>query len=103
MSDQDAFERILAALYDAMLDDADWPTTSASIDEACGVKGNALIVSGSPTDDVRVLFAQAYYRGRSRQDWGRQYLTRYHPIDHRLGISRQADLVRLVLSVTELR
>ena len=36
MSDQDAFDRILATLYDAMLNDASWPTASALIDEACG-------------------------------------------------------------------
>ena len=28
MSDQDAFERILASLYEAMLDDTHWPATS---------------------------------------------------------------------------
>ena len=39
MSDQDAFERILASLYDAMLDDVHWPSTSALIDEACGSTG----------------------------------------------------------------
>ena len=32
MSDQDAFERILASLYDAMLDDTRWPGASALID-----------------------------------------------------------------------
>ena len=42
MSDQDTFERILASLYDAMLNDAHWPATSALIDEACGLQGNAL-------------------------------------------------------------
>ena len=57
MSDQDAFERILASLYDAMLDDAEWPATSALIDEACGTVGNALLVGKGPPDDVRVLFA----------------------------------------------
>ena len=29
MSDQDAFARILASLYGAMLDDTRWPATSA--------------------------------------------------------------------------
>ena len=33
MSDQDRFERILEALYDAMLDDARWPAASALIDD----------------------------------------------------------------------
>ncbi len=37
MSGHDAFERILASLYDAMLDDVHWPTTTALIDEACGL------------------------------------------------------------------
>ena len=53
MSDQDAFERILASLYDAMLDDAEWPATSALIDEACGTVGNALLVGEGPPADIR--------------------------------------------------
>ena len=39
MSGQEAFERILASLYEAMLDDRHWPATSALIDEACGLTG----------------------------------------------------------------
>ena len=39
MSEQSAFERIVASLHDAMLDDSHWPATSALIDEACGVDG----------------------------------------------------------------
>ena len=34
-------KRILALLHDAVLDDARWPATSALIDEACGMTGNA--------------------------------------------------------------
>ena len=37
MSGHDAFERILASLYDAMLDDVHWPATTALIDAACGI------------------------------------------------------------------
>ena len=48
MSNQDAYERILASLYDAMLDDTHWPATSALIDEACGLTGNALLVAEGP-------------------------------------------------------
>ena len=48
MSDQDAFERILAALYDAMLDESLWPATSALIDAACGMQGNALMIRAGP-------------------------------------------------------
>ena len=72
-----------------MLDDTHWPATSALIDEACGIQGNALVVSGGPKDDIRVLFAQAYYRGQLREDWVREYLGTYHPIDERVPRVRQ--------------
>ena len=49
MSDRDAFERSMASLYDAMLDDTRWPVASALIDEACGLTGNGLVV-GDPAD-----------------------------------------------------
>ena len=81
MSDQDAFERILASLYDAMLDATLWPATAALIDEACGLQGNALAVGEGPKDDVQVSSAGIYYRGERREDYEREYLTVYHPID----------------------
>ena len=48
MSEQDAFDRILAAAHDAMLDETRWPATSALIDEACGLTGNGLMVGEGP-------------------------------------------------------
>ena len=96
MSDQDAFERILASLYDAMLDDALWPATSALIDEACGMQGNALLVGEGPKDDVRALFLGLYYRGERREDWEREYLDIYHPIDESVQRFRQLPASRLV-------
>ena len=64
MSGHDAFERILTSLHEAMLDDVHWPTTTALIDEACGLTSNALLVGEGPKDDLRVLFAGLYYRGQ---------------------------------------
>ena len=84
MSDQDAFERILASLYDAMLDDTLWPATSALIDEACGTQGNGLVVSAGPQGAVQTLSAGLYYRGQRRADLERNYFESYHPIDERL-------------------
>ena len=101
MSDQDAFERILAALHDAMLDGAEWPATSALIDEACGIQGNALLVGTGLPDDVRVLFAQALYRGQLREDLMCDYLAHYHPSDERVPRVRQLPDSRLV-HITEL-
>ncbi len=54
MSEPPTVERILASLYDAMLDDTHWPATSALIDEACGIAGNALMVGEGPQDDIRL-------------------------------------------------
>ena len=90
MTDQDAFERILASLHVAMLDDTCWPATSALIDEACGLKGNALWVGEGPMGDRRVLACGSYYRGLRRTDLEREYLEVYHPINE--AVPRQLQL-----------
>ena len=89
MSEQAAFERILTSLYDAMLDDTHWPATSALIDEACGIAGNALMVGEGPQDDIRVTFVELYYRGQRRPDLEREYLDVYHPINEGIPRLRQ--------------
>lgn len=81
---QGARERILSSLYDAMLDDARWPATSALIDDAVGLTGNGLAVVDGPKNDMRVGFVGLYYRGRRRQDLEREYLELYHPTDERI-------------------
>ena len=53
MNHRDAFERILASLYDAMLDDTRWPAATALIDETCGLTGNGILVAEGPKDDLR--------------------------------------------------
>ena len=89
MSEPPVFERILASLYDAMLDDTRWPATSALIDEACGVLGNALLVGEGPPDDIRVTFVGLYYRGLRRPDLEREYLKLYHPSNEGIPRLRQ--------------
>lgn len=74
MTDQAAFERILALLNGAMLDDAHWPAASALIDEVCGLSGNAIMVGDGPKEAVRVGFVGLYYRGQRREDFEREYL-----------------------------
>ena len=101
MSDQDAFERILRSLYDAMLDDTRWLATSALIDEACGITGNALLVGEGPKDDIRALFVGLCYRGQRRTDLECEYLEVYHPIDERVPRVRRLPDGRLV-HVTDL-
>ena len=96
MNNQDAFERILASLYNAMLDETRWPATSALIDEVCGSTGNGLMVAEGPKNDVRGLFVGLYYRGQRREDLEREYLENYHSIDERVPRFRQLSVSRLV-------
>ena len=83
MTEQDAFERILAALYESMLDDSRWPATSALIDEVCGLTGNTLLAAEGPKPDMRVRFVGIYDRGQRRLDLERDYLENYYAIDER--------------------
>ena len=86
MSDQDAFDRIVAALYDAMLDGAYWPVASALIDEACGLHGHVLAVGGGLDDELqgRCGFVGLYQRGQRLVDLEREYFERYFPLDERV-------------------
>ena len=96
MSDEDAYQRILASLSDAMLDDSHWPATSALIDEACGLTGNAVLVGEGPKDDMRVLTVGFYSRGQRHEELEREYLEVYHPIDERVPRVRRLPDSRLV-------
>ena len=96
MNTQDAVARILASLYDAMLDETRWPATSALIDEACGLTGNGLMVGEGPKDDVRALWVGLYARGQRREDLEREYLDTYHARDERVPRFRQLPVRRLV-------
>ena len=96
MGEQDAVERILASVYDAMLDDTRWPQASALIDEACGMTGNTLLVGEGPKDDVRVLVVWGYLRGQRCEDLERDYLENYHSTDERVPRFRQLLDSRLV-------
>ena len=96
MSDQVVFERTLASLHDAMLDDTHWPATSALIDEACGLTGNTILIGEGSKTDIRVNCIGLYYRGQRRTDLERWYLEEYHPIDERIPRFRQLPDSRLL-------
>ena len=85
MDPDDAFERILAAVYQATLDDARWPATSALIDEACGLAGSGLTVGEGVCGAAVIHFARYLYRGESRQDLAREYLDVHYPHDAGMG------------------
>ena len=90
MPGRNAFDRIVASLHEAALDDSRWPTTSALIDEACGIEGNCIAIGEGPPDDVRVNCVGLHYRGQHREDLEREYLEFYHPIDEGVARGRRA-------------
>ena len=97
MSQQDAFDRIVASLHDAALDDARWSAASALIDEAFRTKGNMLVFGdGQFHDDVAILMARFCYRGRRDQDLEREYFRAYYPRDERVPRIRQLPDSKLV-------
>ena len=83
VDDRDPFQRILDALYDAMLDGTRWRGVSAMIDEACGLTGNGLMVRDAPLDDGPVVIYWVYCRGHPREEDVRDYIENYHPTDER--------------------
>ena len=89
MSDQDKFERVLAALHEAMLDDTLWPATSALIDDACGMVGNSLLIREGSQDDSPVFLVGFYYRGERYENWEREYMDLYYPINEGIPRFRQ--------------
>ena len=101
MNERDAFQRLLVSLHEAVLNPDLWPTTSALIDEAVAVKGNALLIAQSVAPDAPILFAAGYYRGERRPDLERQYVEDYHPWDERVPRLRRLPDGKLV-HVTQL-
>ena len=85
MSQYDMVNRVLVSLREAMLDDAHWPTTSGLIDDACGIKGSALVVgSGHSQADGQILFGRFCEHGQRYEDRERSYFRDYFPHDERV-------------------
>ena len=100
MSQSDAFDRVLASLND----DALWPSTTALIDEACGLTGNSLVVGKHSANDARIYFARFCYRGQRRPDMENEYFTVYYPRDERVSRIRglpDSELVRITELYTD--
>ena len=79
-SEQEKFERILASLHEAALDDTRFPTASALIDDALGVHGNCLGLGDAPSgDDIRICYAGFFYHGQRRRECGTRVPRRLLP------------------------
>ena len=85
MNQSSAFDRVLALLHDATLNDDDWPGTSALIDAVCGIKGNFLTFADGPAPaDAKIYIAWFYYRGERRPAFEKKYFADYYPLDERV-------------------
>lgn len=91
VSAENSFERTLAALHGAALDDARWLSAAALVNEACRVRGHALLfVEGSSVQDGRAFLMRFCYGRERREDWERTYLRDY--LEHDPRVRRVAEI-----------
>ena len=84
MGQRERFERVVASLREAELDDALWPVASADLDHACGMWGNHLaVIRGDRRDNAEFLFGKLYKRGEPDDELERRYVVDYFAIDER--------------------
>ena len=97
MSDPEVFERMLASIHEATLDDSQWPAAAALIDRLCGSKGNILVFGqGASSEDVDIFFTRGCSGGERHEEAEREYIEVYHPHDERLPRLRQLPDSRVV-------
>ena len=84
MSERDAFDRVVALLHEATLDDACWPTASSLIDDVLRAKGNSLAFSeGTREKGIRIYYAGFFRHGQRFRELEREYFGVYHHRDER--------------------
>ena len=102
MSEEEAFDRILASLHEVALDPAHWSTATALIDEALRAHGgNMVFGDGGSEEDIRIYFAWSFFRGERHRDLERDYFENYYALDERVPRLRHLPDSRL-FHITEL-
>lgn len=90
MSDQDTFERIVAAVHEAALDPAYWAEATHRIDDACGLLAGHLAFYDTKTDPPTYLFSAMYSHGEDHNTRIAEYTDDAYFIDERVpNIFRQ--------------
>ena len=81
----DPFDRILAALHRAALDEARWPEADRLIGELSGTRGSGLAIFGGTSQaDGTAFFVRICVDGQRREDWERSYFENYYAEDERV-------------------
>lgn len=97
MSAEDLFERVIALLGEAALDDTRWPAAADLINEVAGTRGNVLaLAEGHSPADGEIILVRSCFDGRRREDWEREYLEKYWPQDEcaaRISLLPDGELV----------
>ncbi len=97
MNQQVAYDRVLAALNEAAFDDACWPEASKRMDEACGARGNIVVIGDEgAAGDVEISLARIYFHGQRSVYWERRYFGRLYQVDERIPRLRQLPPGQLV-------
>ena len=76
-----SFDRTVAMLYEAALDDARWPAVFTAMDELCGLRGGQLTATAADSRGVQQIeFAVGFIAGEERDDivsdWVENYAER---------------------------
>ena len=84
LSIRDRVDEIVALLQEAQLDDSAWPAASALIDDACGLRGNDLLLARfSPEGGIDIQLRWLLLRGEANPELEHDYAENYAAIDER--------------------
>ncbi|MDE2803831.1 MAG: helix-turn-helix transcriptional regulator [Gemmatimonadota bacterium] len=85
MSERDAFDRILASMHRATLDDVHWSTASRLIEDELRASSTSLVFGAGNSDrGVQIFMARSFSRGEPRPEVDREYFDVYYPRDERV-------------------
>ena len=85
MSQQNLFERSVASLHRAALDDAHWLSAASVVNETVGTRGHGLVLGkGTSPSEGEMVFWRLCFGGQRREDWERTYVRDYWHRDERL-------------------
>ncbi len=90
MTKREAYERILASLHEAALDDTRWSNVSKLLDDTLGVYGNTIGIGDIHSgEDIDYYYTGMFFHGQRDLDLEREYFDVYYPRDERVPLVRQ--------------
>ena len=85
MSQEDLFQRSVASLHRAAMDDAHWLSAASAVNDAIGARGHGLALGhGFSPRDGELLFWRMHFGRQRREDWEQTYVNEYWHRDERI-------------------